>query len=375
MNRKVLFVIDTLELGGAEQSLLANTTRFSHTDSVICHIYRGDKLKSAFQEKGKKVYSLEIETKYGFYTAYKKLSRIIKQEKPDLIVAYLTRSEIVSRLVGKFHKVPVIGTFVNDLYIPSYNQHLSWKAKKVVNFFKFLNKVTAKSCAGFVANSQAIADANAKHLAIAPEKIKVIRRGRESSKIRKRTNTVQQQRSTRFLNVSRLFAVKGHKHLIEGFKTYLAKDPHATLDIVGDGPMRADLEKLAADLSIEKNINFLGSRTDVPQLLAEYDCFVFPSLMEGFSGAIVEAMFAGIPILATNIAQNLEAITHMETGYVFNTESPSEISEAMLWYHENTQQAEAMARTAYEFAKANFELSSIVSQFEQYLHDKIKEPA
>src|SRR5688572_7394135 len=96
--KKILFVIDTLQLGGAEQSLLANSSRFVNTDSVICHLYPGEALKPRFIEHGKKVYSLNIRKKYGFIGAYQQLKKIVKEEKPDLIVAYLTRSEIVARL-------------------------------------------------------------------------------------------------------------------------------------------------------------------------------------------------------------------------------------------------------------------------------------
>src|SRR5688500_16075311 len=122
--KKVLFVIDTLQFGGAEQSLLENTSRFKNTHPVVCHLYTGDVLEPRFAEKGIKVYSFNISKKYGFLEAYKKLKKIVEQEQPDLMVAYLTRSEIVTRLLGKFNKIPVVGTFVNDLYCKSYNQHL-----------------------------------------------------------------------------------------------------------------------------------------------------------------------------------------------------------------------------------------------------------
>ena len=160
---KVLFVIDTLQLGGAEQSLLENVSRFKSIQPVVCHIYTGAILEPRFREKGIKVYSLNIPRKYAFLEAYRKLKKIVEDERPDLMVAYLTRSEIVTRLLGKFNQIPVVGTFVNDLYCKSYNQHLSWKAKNVVSLFKYFNKVTSKICVGFVSNSEAIKDANAQH--------------------------------------------------------------------------------------------------------------------------------------------------------------------------------------------------------------------
>lgn len=370
--KKFLFVIDTLQLGGSEQSLLANVARFKKTESIICHLYPGETLKPHFLDIGKKVYSFNIDRRYGFYKAYKELKKVVEAERPDLIIAYLTRSELVSRTVGKFSKTPVVGTFVNDLYTPSYNQHLSWTSKQVVQIFKHLNKFTSKICVGFVANSEAIKQANAKHLSIPADKIKVINRGRDSSKFQSRNMVPKNSDDTiRFVNVSRLFPVKGHKHMILGFASFIEKYPNATLDIIGDGPLKEDLGRLIEDNGLKGKISLLGARNDVPSILANYDCFVFPTIMEGFSGAIVEAMFAGLPVLATDIQQNQEAITHLETGYLFSPESSVEVEKAMLWYKENLQLANELSIHAYKFAKEHFELDNIVEQFETYLHKQI----
>ena len=372
--KKVLFVIDTLQLGGAEQSLLENTSRFKNILPIVCHLYTGSILEPRFAERGIKVHSLNISRKYGFLEAYKRLKKIVDSEQPDLMVAYLTRSEIVTRLLGKFNGIPVVGTFVNDLYCKSYNQHLSWKAKNVVSLFKYINKATSKICVGFVSNSQAIKEANARHLNIRPEKIQVINRGRDSFKFRRKSpDNYHRDDSVRFLNVSRLFSVKGHRYLILGFKLFLEKHPDATLSIVGDGPLYKELLALIQENNLEEKVVLLGSRNDVPTLLPEYDCFIFPSLVEGFSGAIVEAMFAGLPILASDIDQNKEAITHLKTGYLFGKESPEEAAKAMTWFKENRDVANKLAMNAYEYAKENFELDTIVNRFEAYLQTVIPE--
>ena len=372
--KKVLFVIDTLQLGGAEQSLLENTSRFKNILPIVCHLYTGSILEPRFAERGIKVHSLNISRKYGFLEAYKRLKKIVDSEQPDLMVAYLTRSEIVTRLLGKFNGIPVVGTFVNDLYCKSYNQHLSWKAKNVVSLFKYINKATSKICVGFVSNSQAIKEANARHLNIRPEKIQVINRGRDSFKFRRKSpDNYHRDDSVRFLNVSRLFSVKGHRYLILGFKQFLEKYPDATLSIVGDGPLYKELLALIQENNLEEKVVLLGSRNDVPTLLPEYDCFIFPSLVEGFSGAIVEAMFAGLPILASDIDQNKEAITHLKTGYLFGKESPEEAAKAMTWFKENRDVANKLAMNAYEYAKENFELDTIVNRFEAYLQTVIPE--
>ncbi len=370
--RKVLFVIDTLQFGGAEQSLLENTSRFKKIIPVVCHLYKGEVLKANFDLNGVKVYSLNVEKKYGFIEAYRKLKKVIELEKPDLMVAYLTRSEVVTRLLGKFNNIPVVGTFVNDLYCKSYNQQLSWKAKQLVSVFKLVNRMTSKICVGFVSNSESIKNANARHLNIRPEKIEVINRGRDSYKFKRKNQFAEiNETEIRFLNVSRLFPVKGHKLMIKGFKKFSEVFPNASLTIVGDGPLFNDLRKLIIDSNLEDKVFLLGARNDVPDLLLKYDCFVFPSLVEGFSGAVVEAMFSGLPILASDIPQNKEAITHNQTGYLFRKESVDDIQKAMLWFSHNRHHANTMAVNAFEYAKEHFELEKIVDRFENYLQSII----
>ncbi|WP_121356708.1 glycosyltransferase [Flavisolibacter nicotianae] len=368
---KVLFVIDTLEFGGAEQSLLENAKRFTWLEPVICHIYRGETLKPMFVENGIRVHSFNITKKYGFRQAHALLHALVKAEKPDLLVAYLTRSELLTRMVARQCRLSVVGTFVNDLYSATYNRNLSWTSKIVVRVFKWANRFTSRFCCGFVANSLAVKEANARWLAIPAEKITVINRGRNSATIKRKENFQGSGQAIRFVNVARLFSIKNHQQLILGFSGFVAKSPFSTLYVIGEGPMRNELTGLIADLALENNVFLLGSRNDVPEILSNYDCFVFPSLSEGFSGAIVEAMFAGLPVLASDIPPNQEAITHLETGYLFQQGSADAIEKALCWFNDNRLVAEGLAQQAYVFAKENFELEKIAETFESYLQTLI----
>ncbi|HVG14933.1 MAG TPA: glycosyltransferase family 4 protein [Chitinophagaceae bacterium] len=371
--KKILFVIDTLQFGGSEQSLLENVKRLKHLQPVVCHLYCGDTLKPKFIENGIRVHSFNIRKKYGFAEAFRQLNKLVQKEKPDLLVAYLTRSEIVTRIVGRNNKIPVIGTFVNDLYAKTYNQHLPWFSKKVVYFFKCLNKLTSRYCTGFIANSGAVKEANAKHLNIPLHKIEVIHRGRNSNNFERKYFDEHPADTIRFLNVARLFPVKGHKDLILGFRDFAQNNSGVSLHIAGDGPLYGELTDLIKEHKLEDKVFLLGSRGDVATLLKEFDCFVFPSLVEGFSGAVVEAMFAGLPVLASDIPQNKEAITHLQTGYLFRKESAQEIQKAMSWYKDNRPYANELAGKAYEYARENFELEKIVHKFETYLDSSINQ--
>jgi len=366
MSKKVLFVIDTLQTGGAEQSLFANAIRFKHLQPVVCHLYAGDLLKQKFTAHNVPVYSVGLKKKYGFTEAYKQLKAIVQKEQPDIIVAYLTRSELVARLVARFSHIPVIGTFVSELYSDTYNTALSVKAKMAVSFFKWANKTTARFCKGFVANSEEVKRSNAKALGIALNKIEVINRGRDSNLFRFHVPQSVPGKPLRFLNVGRLVPVKGQRDLVLAFKEFLPACPEAVLHIAGEGPARESLTVLIDELGLQNKVVLLGSR-DIPQLINEYDCFVFPSHSEGFSGAIVEAMFAGLPVLASDIAVNKEVLTHLETGYLFEKGSVESITQALLWYKDNVAVANTFAVKANEHARQNFELDKIAGKLENYL--------
>lgn len=370
---KVLFVIDTLEMGGSEQSLLDIVCRLHNIQPVVCHIYAGDKLKQHFLDAGVEVYSIGLQKKYALFTACRKLKNIVNTEKPDLLVAYLTRSEIVTRIVGRISHIPVIGTFVSDLYGKAYNQSLSRKARFGVSLFRFLNRVTARFCKGFIANSEAIKKLNAIQLGLPPEKIEVITRGRDSQQFTFLPRILLSGKPLRFLNIGRLVSVKGQRDLILAFHTFLQVYPYAILHIAGEGPERESLSKLIKKQGLGNKVTLLGNSNDVPALIKGYDCFVFPSYSEGFSGAVVESMMSGLPVLASKIPANREVLQHLTTGYLFETGSVTAITNAMLWFAGNRQLANEMAVKAHGYAVQHFELERIAQKLEMYLQKMIAE--
>lgn len=368
---KVLFVIDTLETGGAEKSLLENISRFRGIEAAVCHIYEGAALKDQFAQRGIPVYSLGVKKRYGFIQSFFKLRRVVSELRPNVIVACLTRSEIISRCVAKLSGIAVLGTFVSDLYHPTYNANLNWKAKFGVRLFQLINRLTARFCSGFIANSEAIKISNAKYLNIDPDRIAVINRGRDRSKFAFRSNTLFSIRPIRFLNVGRLVPVKGQQDLILAFSRFVKSNPGAQLHIYGSGICHTALSKLITDNSLSDSVFLRGTDNNISQVMQNFDCLVFPSLSEGFSGTLVEGLFSGLPILASDIAANQEVITHMRTGYLFKTGSVDSICEAMTWFKDNRYTAYLNATAGYEVAKQKFDLDMIAGSFEKYIADSL----
>src|SRR5207302_5425406 len=108
--------------------------------------------------------------------------------------------------------------------------------------------------------------------------------------------------------VARLDPVKDHVTLLKAVRLIVDAEPDFRLDVVGDGPSRSELTVLASELGLTDHVRFLGERSDVPQILSEAGLFMLSSLSEGISLTILEAMAAGLPVVATDVGGTSEIV-------------------------------------------------------------------
>jgi len=128
--------------------------------------------------------------------------------------------------------------------------------------------------------------------------------------------------------VGRLDPVKDHAGLIHAF-TRTRRAGTRALVIAGDGPVRRDLERLIGELGVGDRVRLLGEREDVPSILQALDVFVLPSLGEGMSNAILEAMATGLPVIATRVGGNVELVRDGITGRLIEPRRPDVLAEAL----------------------------------------------
>lgn len=116
------------------------------------------------------------------------------------------------------------------------------------------------------------------------------------------------------LQIARFHPVKDHTTALHAFARARQTVDRAHLVLAGDGPQRHIIEKLVADLRIQSHVHLLGVREDIPRLLAAADVFMLSSLSEGISVTLLEAMAAGLPVVATAVGGNAEVVEHGRTG-------------------------------------------------------------
>jgi glycosyltransferase involved in cell wall biosynthesis len=189
------------------------------------------------------------------------------------------------------------------------------------------------------------------------------------------TSFAQENRSALvFIIVANLIQYKGHADLIEAFASISHTLPRGwELWCVGrDDGLKRDLQRLAKSRDVSEQIKFLGPQTNVPSLLKSADISVLSSHEEGFSNAILEAMAAGLPVVATDVGGNAEAVVDGETGLIVPPRDPIALGQALLKLAVTPQMRAEMGRRGKERVERYFSLKQCAQAYSDLYTDFLK---
>ena len=169
-------------------------------------------------------------------------------------------------------------------------------------------------------------------------------------------------------SVGRLSEQKGYDVLVEAAARVITREPNARFLIVGEGPMDQVLKQQAIDLGIAPQVIFTGRRTDVERMLQAMDVFACSSRWEGLSTVIMEAMAAGVPIVATDIPGNRELLSNGENAWLVKVEEAGDLAEALLYAMKNPTLGNRYSSQARRDVR-KFGIEQVARNYEQlYLH-------
>ena len=372
---KILYVIDTLEQGGAERSLLEIVSRMDHARfrPMVCQVYEGSALRAQFEAAGVQVQQLGIGAKYGFVTAVRRLTELVRQERPDLIHTSLFRASQIGRIAAWRTGTPVVSSWTNTPYSAARRQWDPSARSGKLYLLQLLDWQTAKLVTRFHSVSRAVADDNQAHLGVTSERVAVVYRGRDVVRLqavasediaRVRRELSLGEETPVLLNVGRLVPQKGQWALLQMMTDLRRDGVRAKLLIAGDGPLRCELAKSIAQQDLQDDVLLLGTRGDVPALLKASDAFVFPSHYEGLPGALIEAMLSGTPIVASDIPMHREFLDHEKTGLLVDASSPQDLAAAVKSLIQQPESTRRMAAAAQRKAERLFDIDDVVGQME-----------
>jgi glycosyltransferase involved in cell wall biosynthesis len=168
----------------------------------------------------------------------------------------------------------------------------------------------------------------------------------------------------RFITVANLRAEKNHETLLAAAAALVREHPDLEFRFVGDGPRRQELEALARRLQVSAHVRFLGHREDVPALLATADAFVLPSRSEAFPNGAIEAMAAGLPVVAGAVGGLLDLIQDGRTGVLVPPDDSTALIAALRSLINAPERAAAMGRAARTEVQQRYSFDRMVSSFE-----------
>jgi sugar transferase (PEP-CTERM/EpsH1 system associated) len=173
--------------------------------------------------------------------------------------------------------------------------------------------------------------------------------------------------------VGRMQTVKHQTLLARAFVRVLERTPglrdRARLALVGDGPLRAQAQAVLAEGGCADLAWLPGERADVPEVMRGFDCFVLPSLAEGISNTILEAMATGLPVVATDVGGNAELVAHERTGLVVPSDDVDALAQAIARLAQNPAQARLFGDAGRVEVEQRFSLDAMVSAY-QALYDR-----
>lgn len=174
------------------------------------------------------------------------------------------------------------------------------------------------------------------------------------------------------VTVGRLVIEKDHKVLIEAAVDLVKEYEELLILIVGDGYKGDDLREYAKMKGVEDKVQFLGSRTDVPEILKCSNVYVQTSIYESFCMSVLEALLSKLPVVATNVGGISEIIEDKKHGILFEPGNKSQLVSAIRYLKENPQYAKDMAYMGYQHAVREYSIDSVTSEYNKLFESLIR---
>ncbi len=281
-----------------------------------------------------------------------KLYQLFRQERPAIVHTILVQSDIFGTLVARLAKVPVVISSVEGRLFSPWT---TTRAKML--FYRPGYGLIRNRIDRVIALSHFIGRNLVEHFGVDPAKIQVIHPGVTDCDFSVNTNRQHcfEYTSPSIGVVSRLVEGKGVEYFLMAVPEILKARPKTRFFIVGDGPLKMSLVKLAMELGVVSTVQFCGSISPATEVMRGFDVVVMPSLLEeGLSWVVLEALALRKPVVATNVGAVPEVITHDLHGLLVEPGDSVALARAVIHLLEDPERASALAhagqaRVAQEF--------------------------
>lgn len=358
--QRVLHVFVSLPIGGAENLLLSNLRLLDSIkyQSVVCTLGERGVLAEQVVRMGIPLVELGLMRNRGSRgVIVRALVELIRREKINLVHAHLYHANYLGRLAAHRAGVPCIASVHNTYTDPKW-------LRRVINWW-----LARRHTGAIIAGSPEIQRDILRYDHVSPALIEVIpnavdlsRSESELSKQEARKRLDLDDDAYVVGTIGRIEEQKGHRYLLETIKRLHSRGLKAVLLLVGGGREEAALRERTKDLALGDSVRFLGMRDDLGDLFRAMDLFAMPSLWEGLSLAMLSAMAAGLPVVATDVGGVADVLGNNERGYVLPPRDADQFAEQILLCCANRRETAEIASKGREFVRSNYSDTAMVQR-------------
>lgn len=360
---RLVFLVNSLAPYGAETFILNHARHASRDrfDITVCYFGGSDALSAKMRACGARVVSLE-EHRRPSANAAKRLAEVLRRERADILQTHIGYSGVMGRLVGRAVGVPAVvsteQTVRTDYRLPI----------RVANDATFhLAHANVFISRAVLASFRATFQRRLRHeQIIITNGIDTEAIGREAREARAsmRAELGVPEGDFAFGNVGRLTVKKGQRFAIDALARVRRHHPNASLWIVGGGELENDLLERARAAGVAESVHLLGQRLDVHRVLGAFDAYVHPATTEGLGIAVLEAMAAGLPTIASRVDGLPEFVRAGETGWLSTSEDVDDLAAQMTSVLEDRVSAARIAQAGRALIQREHDIRGSVRAYE-----------
>lgn len=360
----ILYLIDELKVkGGTEKHLFELATGMAEAgfqvsvgafiDGPYAEEFKKDSRLNYFCLESSRIYDL-----HGL-RAFARIVRYINSQNVTVVQSFHTAADLITPLAARLSfRSPKIFSSRRDLGYTKSKRHL--QMQRIVNHL----------IDGVLANSQAVKQAVCDQEGYAPEKITVIHNGINLEPFARDDKKREQQRALLGVDdktiligsVGNIRPVKGYDLLVESAGVVCSQLPDVRFVHAGEGEQLADLQQRCKELGLQGRFTFMGSVKDIPAFLSGLDIYVQPSRSEGLSNAIIEAMAASLPVVATAVGGNPDLIDSKKTGIIVKLHELA-IAEQLLNLVKDSEMRVFLGNNAHVKTLERFQISFMLQRY------------
>lgn len=351
----IMMLVLNLEVGGQERMLLELTRSLNPNSfkALICCLEGRGRLADQAEAAGIEVLALNKPGGFSLATVHR-LRTLVRERNIALIHSHNNPGLIYGGLT-------VCGTSVKHVHTKHGVGSASAKAR-------WLNRIASSTVDTFVPVSDALLAQAQADEGIPRAKLKRIDNGVDLEPFLGIARSSGGEGGPVIGHVARLNPIKNQRLLINLFADFVSNQPTAKLVIVGDGPDRAELESLAAELGISGSVCFAGIQSEIAAYLARFDWFALTSHSEGTPISVIEAMASGLPVTSTRVGGMPAIVSEGKTGFLADPEDRTKMLDDWGRLAQDQTLRRNMGKAARQFAMTHYDIHRMTQAYEAVYH-------